>query len=892
MRRKIAFLSLLLAAFTATAQPQLRKGNIDEVLQAMTLEEKASLLVGTSSDNLVPGLAGGTRAIPRLGIPQTIFSDGPAGVRIDPSRDPAHTVATGFPVGTLLASSWDTGLMERTTAVLGNEVLEYGVDVLLAPGMNIHRNPLCGRNFEYFSEDPLLSGKMAAAYVRGIQRNGAGTSIKHYAVNNQETNRTENDALVSRRALREIYLKNFEIAVKEGKPWTVMSSYNKLNGQYTQQDYDLLTTILRDEWGFDGIVITDWGLKDNTVQSVKAGNDLMDPGSDVEIRRILEGVRDGRISLEELDRNVRRVLEYVVKTPHFRKYAYSGHPDLEAHAVVAREAAAESIILLRNERNTLPLTGHERVALYGVTSEDFIAGGTGSGEVTKPYVVTLTQALEAAGFSLDPGLKQYYSLEAPALKTRFNMEPVEDNEYREEPPLTTSAIGFQASMDDVAVVVFGRQAGEGKDRHVENDFELSATERELLVNLSSAYHARGKRVVVVLNIGGVIETASWKHLVDAIVLPWSPGQEGANAIADILTGKVNPSGKLPMTFPCNFLDIPSSADFPYDYDPLAPYHAKENVDFTSYSEDIWVGYRYFQTAGAEVSYPFGFGLSYTSFAYSKPVVKAVADGFEASITVTNTGAVAGKEVVQLYVAAPAGGLEKPERELKGFAKTKLMQPGESQVLTMKIDYYSLASFNEASSAWESAEGEYRLLFGASVADIRATTAYRLKKALSWPVHDVFKLERGDFFPAVKDAVPAGQGLRYSYREGEHMSVDGFLSAPEKKSGVTPVITAALKERDDHFCLLFKGLMKVERDGVYRLSLRSDDGSRLVLDGKTVLNLDWDGGGYQELWLTLEAGFHRLEIGFWDNFAEEYIEVGLKGPGVSVYNLPASMLYYE
>ena len=349
--RKLSFtVGMFLSLVAAVAQPQLRKDNIDEVLKAMTLEEKASLLVGTSSDNLVPGMAGGTRAIPRLGIPQTVFSDGPAGVRIDPSRDPAHTVATGFPVGTLLASSWDIDLVERTTAVLGNEVLEYGVDVLLAPGMNIHRNPLNGRNFEYFSEDPLLSGRMAAAYVRGIQSNGTGTSIKHYAVNNQETNRTENDALVSRRALREIYLKNFEIAVKEGKPWTVMSSYNKLNGKYTQQDYELLTTVLRDEWGYDGIVITDWGLKDNTPLSVKAGNDLMDPGSDVEIERILAAVRDGSISMEEVDRNVRRILEYVVKTPHFRKYPYSSHPDLKAHALAAREAAAESIVLQREHR--------------------------------------------------------------------------------------------------------------------------------------------------------------------------------------------------------------------------------------------------------------------------------------------------------------------------------------------------------------------------------------------------------------------------------------------------------------------------------------------------------------------------------------------------------------
>ena len=316
------------------------------------------------------------------------------------------------------------------------------------------------------------------------------------------------------------------------------------------------------------------------------------------------------------------------------------------------------------------------------------------------------------------------------------------------------------------------------------------------------------------------------------------------------------------------------------------------MDFTIYSEDIWVGYRHYLTTGTEVSYPFGYGLSYTTFAYSKPVVKAGADGFTASVTVTNTGAVAGKEVVQLYVDAPSGGLEKPVCELKAFAKTRLLQPGESQVLTMVVDNYSLASFNEGTSAWEAAEGEYKVLFGASCADIRATGSYKLKKALSWPVHDVLRMQGGEYFPAVKDAVPVGEGLRYSYREGEYMSVDGFLSAAEKRSGITPVITAALKEQDDHFGIIFKGLMKVERDGLYRLSLRSDDGSRLVLDGRNVLDLDRDGGGYEEVWLMLEAGYHRLEIGFWDNFAEEYIEVGLKGPGISVYNLPASMLYYE
>ena len=371
MNKKLILLASATLCVASVSAQRLTPNNVDDIVKALTLEEKAELIVGggwgsmtagamtASSDVLVPGAAGTTNAVERLGVPRTVLSDGPAGVRISPTRQGTNQTyyATGFPVGTSLASTWNVQLVAEVGKAMGNEVLEYGVDVLLAPGMNIHRNPLNGRNFEYFSEDPLLSGKMAAAYVRGIQSNGTGTSIKHYAANSQETNRIENDALVSRRALREIYLKNFEIAVKEGNPWTVMSSYNKLNGKYTQQYEDLLTTVLRDEWGYKGIVITDWGLKDNTVLSVKAGNDLMDPGADVEIERILEGVKDGSLTMEEVDRNVRRILEYVVKTPHFRGYAYSNRPNLKAHALTAREAAAQSIVLLRNQRNTLPLKG-------------------------------------------------------------------------------------------------------------------------------------------------------------------------------------------------------------------------------------------------------------------------------------------------------------------------------------------------------------------------------------------------------------------------------------------------------------------------------------------------------------------------------------------------------
>ena len=763
MKRILLTIAALVVALGALAQPKLTKDNIEDVIKAMTVQEKATLLVGGARAAMVngvtsgtawqvPGAAGNTRPIERLGIPGTVLADGPAGLRIQPTRqgDSNTYYCTGFPVGTLLASSWDIALVEDMTKAMGNEVLEYGVDVLLAPGMNIHRNPLCGRNFEYFSEDPLLSGKMAAAYVRGIQSNGVGTSIKHYMANNQETNRNENDARISQRALREIYLKNFEIAVKESDPWTVMSSYNQMNGEYTQQKFDLLTTVLRDEWGFKGIVMTDWGNKAGTVKSAKAGNDLMEPGNQNEIDRIVAGVQDGTITMAELDRNVRNMLNYIVRTPHFHGYKFSNKPDLKAHAAVARKAAAESIVLLRNENEALPLKGNEKVALYGISAIDFVAGGTGSGDVNKAYVVNMEDAMKTAGFTLDQSLTDYYKAFAAYDKAQNALNGGGFNWFSRrklaEIAIPTAAIENEARANDVAVVVLGRNAGEGADRKQIDDFELTTVERELLRDVSTAFHAAGKKVVVVLNIGGVIETASWKNMVDAIVLPWSPGQEGANAVADILTGKVNPSGKLPMTFPVNFMDHPSSANFPYNYSNQGNNRGfggwggqrqlRKDVDYTDYAEGIWVGYRHFQTKGVEVSYPYGFGLSYSYFVYSKPVVKATADGFEASVTVTNQGKVAGKEVVEVYVHAPEGGLEKPDQELKAFGKTKLLAPGESQMLTFKVDAYSLASFNEATSAWEAPAGVYTVNFGASIQDLRRSASFTMKKAQSWPVHNV------------------------------------------------------------------------------------------------------------------------------------------------------------
>ena len=760
--------ALVLGACSST--PQLKENNIDKVIKVMTDEEKAHLIVCANNLNttldstyapmiaackdMVPGCGGFTYPIARLGIPSLVLADGPAGLRISPVREGTDSTfyCTGFPIGTSLSATWDPQVARDVAEAIGEELVDYGVDVLLAPGQNLHRNPLCGRNFEYFSEDPLLSGKMASAYVKGIQKNDVGVSVKHYAVNNQETNRNEDNARVSERALREIYLKNFEIAIKESAPWTVMSSYNQLNGEYTQQKKDLLTTILRDEWGYNGIVMTDWGSKAGTVKSAWSGNDLMEPGNQNEIDRIVAGVQDGSLAIEDVDRNVRNMLNYIVKTPAFKNYKYSNKPDLAGHAQVARKAAAEAMVLLRNEDNTLPVASGKKVALFGISSLDFVAGGTGSGNVNKAYVVNMKEGLENAGFTVDQALMNFYQAQldynraVAALTSAGGRGFGFGSAKAAEVAIPEAAVNNEARNNDLAIVVIGRNAGEGADRRMVDDFDLTNIERELLRNVSTAFHAAGKKVIVVLNIGGVIETNSWKNMVDAILLPWSPGQEGANAVADILTGKANPSGRLPMTFPINFMDHPSSANFPYNYDRNAgnqgrgPQQPRKDVDYTNYEEGIYVGYRYFATAGKEVSYPFGYGLSYTTFSYTKPVVKAVADGFEATVTVTNTGSVAGKEVVELYVSAPAGGLEKPACELKGFAKTRELKPGESQTVTIKVTNYELASFNEAASAWEAAAGTYKVAFGSSVADIRANATYQLKKAASWKTNKLFALD--------------------------------------------------------------------------------------------------------------------------------------------------------
>lgn len=523
--------------------PQLGKSSLDEVIGAMTLEEKAHLVVGTgmagfsgdsavigATKKLVPGAAGTTYPIERLGIPAVVLADGPAGLRIDPKRegDSATYYCTHFPIGTLLASTWDQELVESVGRSIGNEVLEYGADVLLAPALNIHRNPLCGRNFEYYSEDPVVSGKIAAAYVRGVQSNGVGTSIKHFAVNNQETNRMATDAHVSPRALREIYLKGFEITVKESAPWTVMSSYNYLNGVYTSENKELQTTMLRDEWGFKGMVMTDWfGGKDAVAQMV-AGNDMLQPGLPKQYEAIVKGVQDGALDEAILNQNVKRILEMILQTPRFKGYEYSNKPDLKAHAAVTRQSATEGMVLLKNDNGALPLAADvKNVALFGCTSYDFIAGGTGSGNVNRAYTVSLLDGLKNAGYVVDEALKNSYEAYLKTEKERLSKDKKEwfmPDTRPAEMAVSAQVIREQAAKADVALVTLGRTSGEFLDRMVA-DFNLTKEEQNMLKAVSDAFHAAGKKVVVVLNIGGVIETASWKSAPDAILCAWQARRE-------------------------------------------------------------------------------------------------------------------------------------------------------------------------------------------------------------------------------------------------------------------------------------------------------------------------------------------------------------------------------
>lgn len=746
----------LSVTMTAQTAPQLNANNIEEVIKAMTLEEKAQLLVGGGNDGFVgsgamlghqkkfvPGAAGTTVAIPRLGIPATVQCDGPAGVHIDAHRegDSRNYYATGFPVGTCLASTWNTDLVRKVGEAIGNETLEYGCDVVLGPGMNLHRNPLCGRNFEYYSEDPVVTGLMGTAFVLGVQSQGVGVSAKHFAVNSQESDRTRVDERLSQRALRELYLKGFEMMVRKSNPWTIMSAYNKVNGVYAQGNKDLLTNILRNDWGYKGIVETDWiGKREDlpVEQEVAAGNDLLMPGYPAQVKDIVNAVKSGKLDINDVDRNVRRMLEYIVKTPRFKGYKYSGEPDLKAHAAITRQSSTEGMVLLKNNA-ALPIRGLKTVALFGVNSYDFMSGGLGSGAVNVGYSVDMVTGLKNIGVATTPQLTEIYQnyVKYAKAKLKADKNPMmwflnQGQPKLDEIDITERCVANEEPKADAAIITIGRQAGEGMDRQINGEFNLSKTEQDMIFRVSDAFHTKGKKVIVIINSGSVMETASWRDRVDAILVAWQPGIEGGNSVADILTGKVNPSGKLTMTWPIAATDHPSTANFAKEYD-MYTYKNMEGwgkgnipgVDFSNHEEDIYVGYRYFDTFKKNVAYPFGFGLSYTTFEMGKPSVKANGKNIEVSVTVKNTGKVAGKQVAQVYVTAPKGAYEKPAKELKAFGKTRELKPGESQTLKMTLEKRDLASFDEANSQWKVDAGNYLFQVGTDVESIKGTATLKV-----------------------------------------------------------------------------------------------------------------------------------------------------------------------
>lgn len=743
---------------------QLNADNIDEVVKAMTLEEKCHLVLGCgmhfNDEAKFPGTAGSSFGITRLGIPETYCADSQQGLRMQDHRlwDHRDYFPTDFVASMTLASTWDREAAFKVGQGIGNEVREFGLDWILSPSMNLIRNVLCGRNHEYYSEDPFLSGTIAAGYVNGVQSEGTAACPKHFVANNQETNRSNNISQVSQRALRELYLKAFEIMIKESNPWTIMTSYNKLNGPYAVQNRDLLTTIVRDEWGWKGMYVSDWGGGDNAVAAMQAGNDMLQPGTDKQYEAILTAAKDGSLKMSDLDANVKRILEYVVKTHNFKAYNYSNEPNLKAHAKVVREVGADGIVLLKNDKAILPLTG-KKVALFGCTSYDWISGGSGFGGTSiGHYTVSLIEGLRSVGYEVYKPLIDIYSQHLAAEEKRlfpngrppFSLTPPA---RAEEKQLSAEEMAAAIDGSDVAIITIGRKSGEAADRP-ESDFYLKEGEKQLIKAVSEAYHAKGKKVVVLLDICSPIDVASWQDQVDALVCTWQGGQESGFSVADVLSGKVNPSGKLPMTFQIKYGDAYADKNFPANVDDKTlgamfmwgadkEAAAKErqpqkDIDYTNYEEDIYVGYRYFDSFGKPVAYPFGFGLSYTTFEYDDMEIEEENGVYTVKVDVKNTGNRAGRNVVELFVAAPnSKKLNKPEKELRNYAKTKLLQPGEEETITMKVSTSDLASFNEKASAWKTDAGIYTFMICSSANDVE-TKATAKVKAWTKKVNNVMK----------------------------------------------------------------------------------------------------------------------------------------------------------
>jgi beta-glucosidase len=667
--------------------------HIDSIVKKITLEEKAAMITGNSFWTTIP--------VERLGVPEMIVSDGPHGVRkvVDTHAISQTSLpATCFPTASCSASTWDVELMHELGEALAEECIALNVDILLGPGVNMKRSPLGGRNFEYFSEDPYLAGEMAANLINGIQSKGVGTSLKHFATNNQEFQRFVISSEVDERTLREIYLTAFEKAVKQAKPWTVMCSYNKLNGTYASENHHLLTDILKNEWGFEGLVVSDWGAVHDRIAALKGGLDLEMPGPQEDrTKAVVEAVRAGKLDEALLDESVRRILNIVFKA---NKTPKKGTFDVEAHHEIAHKAASEGMVLLKNN-GLLPLKGNEQIAVVGHSAEEASFQGGGSSHINPTKVAVPFKELKAQAVDSEMNFSEGYTADSSS-----------------KPDLIKKAVKVVQSAD-VAVLFVSLPDGMESEGYDRTSMDLP----EQQVALIKAVAKVQPNTVVVINNGAPVAMDAWIDDVAAVIEGWMMGQAGGVAIADVLFGKVNPCGKLSETFPKKLSDTPAYINWP------------GGAGKVNYGEGLFIGYRYYDAKQMPVQFPFGFGLSYTTFAYSNAKVSQKTfkdvEGVTVSVDITNTGKVAGKEIVQLYVHDQKSGLVRPEKELKGFAKVAL-QPGETKTVSIPLNFRAFAYFHPAYAQWITEDGDFDLLIAASAADIRQKLTVTLESTVKLP----------------------------------------------------------------------------------------------------------------------------------------------------------------
>lgn len=729
------------------------KRDLKALVAQMTLEEKAGMCSGLDFWRL--------KGVERLGIPSIMVTDGPHGLRKQQGNSDhlglfESVPATCFPSAAGMASSWDRELLQQVGKALGEECQAEDVAVLLGPGANIKRSPLCGRNFEYFSEDPYLSSEMAASHIQGVQSEGVGTSLKHFAVNNQEHRRMTVDAIVDERTLREIYLASFEGAVKKAQPWTVMSSYNKINGAYASENEWLLTNILKEEWGHEGIVVTDWGANNERVAGLTAGNELEMPGNGgVGDKQIVEAVQSGKLSEEALDRAVERLLRIIFMSVDSKK-PNASYNQAEHHQL-ARKVAAESMVLLKNEAGLLPLGKQRKLAVIGAFAEKPRYQGGGSSHIRPTQIdQPIAELRKLAGDSTEIVYAQGYAIDS------------DEN----DPALLDEA--KQAAGAAEAVIIFAglpdRYESEGYDR---THLRMPANQEQLIEAIAEVQ----SNVIVVLMNGSPIEMP-WIERAQAVLEAYLGGQAVGGAIADLLFGKSNPSGKLAETFPQKLSDNPSFLNFPGEGDRV------------EYREGIFVGYRYYDTKQVQPLFPFGHGLSYTSFDYSdvKLSSKQIRDNeeLEVQVTVTNTGERAGKETVQLYVRDVESSVNRPSKELKGFAKVAL-KPGQSETVTIKLDKRAFAYYNVQLGDWHVETGDFELLIGRSSADIVLTETVHVTSTTVVPLIVHRNTTIGDLLNDPRKAEIA-QTLLKQFEQGLGMSAE----AASSEDGMGDMFAAMMK----------------------------------------------------------------------------------------------------